>query len=59
MEMSFDVDIDVECGECGKPLSADVVDGHRRKVLSVEPCGECLASAKQEGVAETMTGGAG
>jgi len=52
---TFEIEFEVDCGECGKELThksvtnADRYEGYK---VTVEPCPDCLAGARDEGRGE-------
>ena len=53
MSVSIEVDITVECDECGSELEADF----RYNTLTVEPCETCLDGKYNEGHQDGKTEG--
>lgn len=49
----IEVDVDVECTECGKTLNASVTRSRSGNVtMSVEPCSKCVDAANSDGYKE-------
>lgn len=48
VEHSVEVEVDVECADCGADLDADVVSGRGGPTIRAQACPACIESAVQE-----------